>query len=459
MEQFVLADGCDQKVIDEIKSTYTLKEREICPCMEEEDDEDEDGLLDLGNEREVTIIDGVCQRCNGLGHVGPGKMPVVERVEHVEKIRRHKKRVELYDKLILANRAYPDFNVIGTKSGRMSGAGGLNFHGVDHSPEVRSLFTLADEGLILSAGDYASQELAIAATTMQDEDLMRDMGSGKSLHGLFAAELFNTTYEDIMANKDEKNSRYLRGKSAVFLTLYGGTFETLARNCDVDVKQAEMAFNKMIQKYPMMGSTRKAITERFSSLKQGPDGHMSFRAPKEPYVESVFGFKRYFHTEYKIQKMIWSLVKNMPQEWQKITIKVQRDRKNTNRLQTIAGATSSALYGTCFSIQNGIIRAANNHVIQSTGRTLTIGMQAAVWGLQPQGINPFVLTLMSIHDELATVSGPETVPLIEEVIVDKVEEQREYVPLTRIDWFTGNKSWAEKGHGSNEKNIGWQPDN
>ena len=65
VEQFVLADGCDQKVIDEIKSTYTLKEREICPCMEEEDDEDEDGLLDLGNEREVTIIDGVCQRCNG----------------------------------------------------------------------------------------------------------------------------------------------------------------------------------------------------------------------------------------------------------------------------------------------------------------------------------------------------------------------------------------------------------
>lgn len=458
MEQFILADGCDQKVIDEIKKEFTLDERETCPCSE--DDEsifDDDDELGCSNEASITKVDGVCQRCEGHGFVGPGSMPVVERVEHVELIRRHKKRVELYDKLILAKRAYPDFSVIGTKSGRMSGAGGLNFHGVDHSKEVRSLFTLADLGLVLSAGDYSSQELAIAATTMNDDDLMRDMASGKSFHGIFAAELFETTYEDIMEtyNSEEGDERYSKGKSAVFLTLYGGTFETLARNCGVEVKVAERAYNKMVQKYPLMGLTRKAITDRFSSITKGADNHMRFKLPEKQYIESVFGFKRHFNIEYKIQEMIWDTVKNLPQEWRELTLKVQRDRKNLDRIQTICGAVSSALYGCCYSIQNKIIRASNNHIIQSTGRELTVGMQAHIWGAQPQGIHPFVLWLMSVHDELAVVSEEDKVEQIKQLVTEKVEEQRETIPLTSIDWFTNNKSWAEKGSGHNKTVIGW----
>jgi len=460
MEQFILADGCDQTVIDEIKKRDTLDEREVCSCCDTDEsifeDDDEDGC---GTENDITRVDGVCQRCEGLGTVGPGPMPVVGRVEHVELIRRHKKRVELYDKLILAKRAYPDFSVIGTKSGRMSGAGGLNFQGIDHSHEVRRLFVLADEGLVLSAGDYSSQELAIAATTMQDEDLMRDMKSGKSLHGIFAAGLFETTYEDIMKTYvEDSDERYGKGKSAVFLTLYGGTFETLARNCGVEVGVAERAYNKMVQKYPKMGSTRKAITERFSSLTMGDDGHHVFKLPEKQYIESVFGFKRHFTVEYKVQSMIWETMRNLPDEWRELKLKVQRDRRNTERIQTICGAVISALYGSCYSIQNQIIRASNNHVIQSTGRHLTVGMQGAIWDLQPQGVRPMVLTLMSIHDELATVSEASLITGIRDAVAVKVAEQREKVPLTSIDWFTNNKSWAEKGSGEDGEKIGWKPD-
>ena len=453
MEQFILADGCDQKVIDEIKQECTLDERETCPCVEEdeesifEDGEDIDSI-----ETSITRVDGVCQRCGGTGYVGPGPMPVVERVEHIELVRRHKKRIELFDKLLLAKRAYPDFNVIGTKSGRMSGAGGLNFHGVDHSEEVRSLFTLADPGMVLSAGDYSSQELAIAATTMNDDDLMHDMESGKSLHGMFAAELFDTTYEDIMETKDE---RYGKGKSAVYLTLYGGTFETLARNCGVEVKVAERAYNKMVQKYPQMGSTRKAITMKFAALTTGPDGHSQFKQPKEKFINSIFGFKRHFDAEYEVQKIVWDTMNSLPEEWRNLTLKVQRDRRNRERMQTITSAILSAMYGACHSIQNQIIRASNNHVIQSTGRELTVGMQAHVWSLQPQGIHPFKLWLMSIHDELAVVSPENMVEPVRQAVIEKVEEQRKMVPLTSIEWFTNNESWAEKGSGHNATVIGW----
>lgn len=475
MEQMILADGCGQEVIDAIKEKYTFEKCQPCTCQDDEELEDT-----------VTYVDGVCQRCEGRHEVGPNGnvcgtcngakkdsdgnkcadcggvgqeeacLPVVDRVRHIELVRKHRKRVQLFDKLILAKRAYPDFNPIGTKSGRMSGSGGLNFQGIDNEDVVRSLFTLADPGLILSAGDYSSQELAIAATVMQDEELMTDMSSGKSLHGLFAAELFECSYEEIMVNKGEENSRYGRGKSAVFLTLYGGTFQTLAKKAGVSVEQAERAYNKMVQKYPQMGSTRKAITDRFSAIRQSADGKMEYRPILKPYIESVFGFRRYFHTEYQIQKMIWDVVRDLPPEWQKIKVKVQRDRKNPERLQTISGAISSALYGTCFSIQNQIIRAANNHVIQSTGRTLTVGMQAAVWDIQPQGIQDYVLWLMSIHDELAVVSEASTTTALKSRISDKVDEQRETVPLTQIEWFTDNDSWAEKSGGHNKTVFGWQ---
>ena len=441
MEQLILKDGCNQKIIDAIKIEFTLDEEEECDCEHRAD----------------------CKRCGGKGSVGPGPMPVVERVQHIESVRKHTKRIELCDKLLLARRAYPDFNVIGTKSGRMSGASGLNFHGVDHSNDVRSLFTLAgpavgawdcpqDILLVLNAGDYESQELAIAATTMQDEDLMEDMTSGKKLHGLFAAQAFETTYEDIMSNKDD--GRYGKGKSGVYAILFGGTFQTVAKNMGIEVEVAEAAYNRMVAQYPQMGNTRNKITERFSSMHQNKDGKIEYRDPPEKFIESVFGFRRYFETEYEIQRIILSVIRNMPDEWKNLDLRVERREGKT---QSISGALCSALYGAAFSIQNKVIRASNNHVIQCTGRHLTVGMQAAVWSIQPQGIHPFRLTLMSIHDELAVVCPPAYVGEVNKVIETKVDEQCQTVPLTCINWFNGNKSWAEKGDGEGGTLYGWQP--
>lgn len=473
MEQLMLKDGCDQKVIDAIKIEFSLTEIEECYCEPEQRDTCPrcEGRGEVGPTGQCDDCGGSgeaangkkCKRCDGTGFSDDRKMPVVLRVEHIESVRKHTKRVELCSKLLLARRAYPDFNVIGTKSGRMSGASGLNFHGVDHSDDVRSLFTLAGPSngswecpngtpLVLSAGDYASQELAIAATTMNDDDLMADMKSGKSLHGLFGESAYETTYEDIIENKAD--GRYGKSKGGVYAILYGGTFETVAKNMGIEVSVAEAAYNRLVAKYPGMGNTRKKITDRFSSMHQDGDGKIEYRDPPEKFIESVFGFRRYFETEYSIQRMILSVIKNMPQQWKDIELKVERKE---GKLQSMSGAICSALYGAAFSIQNKIIRASNNHVIQSTGRHLTVGMQVAVWTIQPQGIHPFRLTLMSIHDELAVVCPAHVVPEVNAVIEEKVNEQCQTVPLICIEWFNGNKSWAEKGDGEDGRIIGWQP--
>ncbi|MFT7971854.1 hypothetical protein, partial [Salmonella enterica] len=62
----------------------------------------------------------------------------------------------------------------------------------------------------------------------------------------------------------------------------------------------------------------------------------------------------------------------------------------------MAGAIASALYGAAYSIQNGVIRASNNHLIQSAGRTITVGLQQKIWSLQPSGIHEFKVKPMSI---------------------------------------------------------------
>ena len=424
MEQIIVMKGCDQSVIDEIKNEYTLAEAEDCYCEQGQG------------------IDGhACPRCEGVGSVGPGPMPVVKRVLHVEEVRKNIKRIELCAKLLKAKRLYASFKVIGAKSGRMSGADDLNPQGVDRSYEMRSMFTFADEGEVLSGGDFASQELSVMATAFHDEDLVRDLQQGKNLHGIFASCLESSkTYEEIM---EAKEAKIPWAKSVVYASSYGGTPEGIAKRLGLEPEIAINAYNIMMERYPQMGHTRKTITDRFSSLRQMGEGKIEHHAV-ETFVESMYGFRRYFDTEYEIQDLILGLIERMPTAWTNCESKIVRDTKK-NRVQTISGASSSALYGGAFSVQNRVIRAALNHLIQSASRTITMGLHYRVWDLQPRGIRPFKLCLMSIHDELQVVSPPEMADEVFGAAAGYLEEVEARVPLISLEWASDLKSWADKG--------------
>ena len=447
MEQIIVHKGCDQKIIDEIKNEFTLDSQEECYC--------DNGVAFKGTEHETQ-----CPRCEGVGTVGPGPMPVVKRVKHVEEIRKNIKRIQMCEKLLVAKRLYASFKVIGAKSGRMSGADDLNPQGVDRSGDMRSMFTFADEGEILSGGDFSSQELSVMATAFHDEDLVRDMQQGKSLHGIFATCLDDTkTYDEVMEGKDNNvpwaKKLYNTAKSFVYASSYGGTPEGIAKRLGLQPEIAIKAYNIMMGKYPQMGHTRKTITDRFSSLtREGDKGGFEYN-PVTTYVESMYGFRRYFDTEYDIQRQILSLMENMPQAWKDDPRKVVRDTKK-GRQQTLSGAIISALYGAAFSVQNRVIRAALNHLIQSASRTITMGLHYRVWGVQPKGIHPFKLSLMSIHDELQVVSPPEMVEPIFHEAEQYVAEVEAQVPLISLEWASGMKSWAEKG--AEGTILGWTED-
>ncbi len=411
----------------------------------------------------------LCHVCDGRGKVHSNTYEAGRRAGLVLSARKAASEVVLYDKLLQAGRFHASFKIIGALSGRMSGADGLNAQGIKATDEVRSCFTLKWPGMVLTGGDFSGFEVVIADAVYADPDLHRDLtvpvtcgickglaivdgkpcktckGKGKyvkKLHGLFGQEVFtDMSYDEIVGTAGSADDRYSKAKRAVFALLYGGMETTLAERLGVDLETAEAAYNAFVTKYKRVGSERKKIFDAFCSMRQ-PNGIGSAVEWHEPedYVESIFQFRRYFTLENKICKALFVLAENPPKAWTDIKIKVTR----RDRVQTVGGATRSALFAAAFCIQAQNMRSAANHVIQSSGAQLTKKLQRQIWDLQPSGIGVWLLMPFQCHDEVQVPCLPEMVPLIVETQKRFVIENVDKVPLLEMDWRTKMTSWAGK---------------
>lgn len=426
LEAHVVAEGCAKKKLEAIENTFTLEEEEEC-C-------DDPG----------------CQRCEGRGVVGPGPMPVVLRAKHILEVRDHRKRLQLFSKLRTSRHAFPSFRVIGTKSGRMSGADGLNYHGIDKSQLCREIFTLAEPGWVVSGGDFDSQELAIMAATMKDDALDHDIRTGKSLHAVFAEAASGIPYAQIMKNKSKDGPEsvwYGKAKACVYALSYGAAEHKVAETIGCTEEEARVIMHKFFEKYVHMLQTRKQVSENLSCLIRSEDGRLQIRKPNQTYIDSCFGYRRAFNVEYAVIGAIVKTLESVKEvcssdlpafsSWKRAKV-VRKEGKGE---QTVFGAISSALFGATFSIQNKIIRAALNHQIQSAGRTITLRCQHRVWKLQPVGVHPFKLKIMSVHDELAVTSAPELCEDIADAIEAEIDELCKDIPLLGMEWNSDVKSW------------------
>lgn len=425
-----------------------------------------------------------CELCNHTGiH------PAISKIKEVLAARRATKEVELYEKLLQAKRFHASFNVIGTLSSRMSGTDGLNAQAINRKEETRECFTLADPGYVLCGGDFDSFEVVLAAAAYDnDPDLVAALqtkvdchkcpgkdgqptgvckecqGEGsvngkrcpeckgakrcpecngttkttQKLHGLFAQALYpGKSYEEVVKSK----KMYTEGKTAVFSQLYGGTWETIVKKQGFPEEVAKNAAESFARRFPGVGRAQKKNEALFRALTQ-PGGMGTRVYYKEPadYAESITGFKRFFSLENQIRKALFDLSQSPPPRWKDIKIKITR----YERQQTVAGACSSALYGSAFGVQGCIERAAANHVIQSSGATITKAVQRRIWDFQPTGIHEFQVYGMQVHDEIMACCKPEFQKGIQAAVYDKIEEYRPQVPLIAMEWKLGMGTWADK---------------
>jgi hypothetical protein len=266
----------------------------------------------------------------------------------------------------------------------------------------------------------------------------------QSIHAIFGTFVYpGMSYVDILNTKGTKDDRYTRSKSAVFAMLYGGEGFTLMTRLGVPIEVADEAYRMFTAKYTKVGEERRKVFDMFCSMKQpgGLGSKVEWHDPAD-YIESIFGFRRYFTLENLICKTLFELGEKPPKEWAQLFKGVKVVRRD--RQQTATGATQSALFGAAFQIQAGAMRAAANHVIQSAGATVTKHLQRKIWDIQPAGVHKFVVMPINIHDEVLTPTLPEYTDELNAVVNETVESFRPRVPLIAIDWSNNIANWSEK---------------
>lgn len=390
----------------------------------------------------------VCKECKGMGCDicddglidSTVEHPVAERAQAILDSRHAGKEINLYEKLILADRFHASFIIIGTKSSRMAGSDGLNAQGINHAEFVRKCFPFAFEGEDLEGGDYDGFEMSIMDAAYHDSRLRAELISGRKIHAMWGERYFfpNLTYDQILATAKlagDKN-KYLRSKNGVFAYCYFGEGYTFNTRVGIPMEIAEEAYQKIMEDYPELTEKRKEIVSKFCSMTQpGGVGSKVIWADPDEYVESMLGFRRFFTLENKIVKVLFELAEDPPKEWMKYSGKVKR----RERVQTITGSIRTALFAAAFGLQGNNMRAAGNHKIQSTAGTITKHLQRRIWDLQPIGVSPWIVRPMNVHDEVMAVT---TIDLKE--TVDKVnKEYSELIPLISMNW-TKLKNWSEK---------------
>lgn len=371
------------------------------------------------------------------------KTDVSVKAQEIIDARKADKAIDTINKLYSCGRFCPELRVIGTRSGRMSGgsefglSSSINPQGIQRDKDFRSIFKLADNSMILSAGDFKSFEVTIADAVYKDENLRRDLQSGKSFHGLFGEEFYDLSYDEILSSKGLGKDYYTPSKNAAFGFFYGAMPAKLAATTGVSEERARVAYQNFIGRYPRVGSIRESIYNSFCSMQQpGGLGTSIYWNEPAPYIASLLGFRRYFTLENNIVRALFELAQNLPR------ITTTKYVKRRDRVQTVSGACQSALYAAAFQLQASNMRAAANHVIQSTGAEITKQLQGALWNLQPSGISEWKVSLLNAHDEVLCVHD-ERLP-IKSIVEGVIEKFKPLIPLIEIDWHTNVKSWNYK---------------
>lgn len=359
------------------------------------------------------------------------------------------KLLDMFKKILKAGRLHASFKVIGALSGRMSGADGLNPHGINRADSIRECFTFMDDGEMLSGGDFKSFEISIAEAEYKDPLLRSDLLSNKKVHALFGLFAYpDMTYDDIVrsdGSPDGQEDVYAKCKQCVFALMYGAAAHKIASILGISEEEAEKVLHKFFERYVQVGLSRALIQDRFCSMKQHELGGQVYWKDPDDYIESALGFRRYFTLENTITRELYNLACSPPKDWNNLRIKIQRRRDGSE--QYVGGATRSALYAAAFGLQALNMRAACNHVIQAFGSSITKNTQRRVWDLQPAGICSWKVRPSNYHDELNVAHVPELASEVEAIVKETVESFRPIVPLIGIDWKPGMKDWSSKhGH-------------
>lgn len=354
-----------------------------------------------------------------------------DRAKQIVHQRELTKQLDLLVKFREVGRFHPDFNVSETLTNRMSGKGGLNAQGINRDTFIREIFEFAELPYVLSGGDFEGQEVTILDSLCNDQKLRSLLKSGIKIHALMGAKIYNIEPDKLSPDQ------YHKGKTVIFGLIYGATAEKVAQVIGQSIERATQILWEFFKEYPGVKKWMESIEYAFCSMYQSHIGaKVQWREPAE-YVESIFGFRRQFKLENRFTKFFFELSGKLKE----LKLINQQIERTSGRIQSIMGATQTALFAAAFGIQAKNLRTARNTSIQSSGAECTKRLQYSIWNLQPSGVYPFIVQPFNVHDE---VLCPNNCPeLVEQTVNETIDNLKGRIPLLAIKWRI-MQNWSEK---------------
>ena len=167
----------------------------------------------------------------------------------------------------VTKRLHADFRQIGAPTGRFA-CTNPNIQQVPHAIEYRRCFSGHPEGRKLIIADYSQIELRILAEFSGDRGFMEAFNSGADLHRVTAAQVFNTSLDQV--TKEQRDF----AKRLNFGVVYGIGAQRFAMMTGLSVSDAENVLRRYFGTYRQLDSylreaANRAVTERQARTASG----------------------------------------------------------------------------------------------------------------------------------------------------------------------------------------------
>jgi len=166
-------------------------------------------------------------------------------------------------------RLHPNFHLHRTATGRLSSSN-PNLQNVPRDTSIRGLFE-ADANSLLVVADYDQIELRVMAMLSRDENLMTIFTEGTDIHAGAAALLFDKPVGEVTSEERQL------GKSANFLTAYGGGAGKLSATAGVTLTKAREIINQYYEQFNGLTLWKHKVV---------------MRAKKDGFVTTISGRRR-----------------------------------------------------------------------------------------------------------------------------------------------------------------------
>lgn len=158
----------------------------------------------------------------------------------------------------VTQRIHTELYQLGTDTGRISSGKdrennleGLNLQNFPADKETRACF-IAEEGNVFISCDYSAQESRVIANEANEQSMIDLFKSNGDMHSLVAKMAYPDVIGDCPIEEIKSKFKHIRqlAKSVEFSINYGGSADTISRNNNIPIEEAQTVYDNYMKGFP-----------------------------------------------------------------------------------------------------------------------------------------------------------------------------------------------------------------